>query len=98
LALSSRNRYLSPAARAQAAGLYGALAALRGAFNAGVVDAAELALIGNRSLAQSGAWDIEYLAVVDPLTLEARELAQAGDRVLAAARVDGIRLIDNIGL
>jgi pantothenate synthetase len=41
---------------------------------------------------------LEYLQIVDPLTLEPVEEVVPGSRAIVAASVGGVRLIDNLEL
>jgi pantoate--beta-alanine ligase len=93
LALSSRNSMLPPAARADALALSRALAAAGAASDRGV----EAMLAAAQGVMQDDTGvQLDYLAIVDP-----RTFAFAGDsyrgpaQVLIAARVGGVRLIDN---
>jgi pantoate--beta-alanine ligase len=98
LALSSRNVRLSPAARARAAGLSEALRAIEAGVKAGKRSAAEL-VNGARAVLVArgiGVGDVEYLAVVDPETLAPLKLIESRALVAIAARVENVRLIDNI--
>ena len=96
LALSSRNRYLSPAERAQAPALARALraaaAALAGGAAAGPVLARETAAL------TAAGFEVEYFALVDGPSLRAIEAATPGARLIAAARLGPVRLIDNLGV
>ena len=105
LAMSSRNAYLTAEERSAAPRLYQALERIAAQFASGETDAACLAKAGMAVLcplpekgSEEPRFSVEYLAVVDPLTLESREQAQRGDRVLAGARLGNARLIDNIAL
>lgn len=100
LALSSRNQYLSPMERNVAPRISESLKRLAGCFAGGVTDTESLAVEAKHVLqsAKGATIELEYLAVVDPLTLEPRERAQVGDRVLIAATIGTTRLIDNIML
>jgi pantoate--beta-alanine ligase len=94
LALSSRNRFLGPDERKIAPRLFQVLnsfaAALRGGIPAeGAVDA------GRRELSGLG-FVVDYLALVDAATLQALSAARAGARLISAARLGTVRLIDNI--
>ena len=96
LALSSRNRYLSPAARAQAVCLVEALRAasdlyLKGERSAAALTGAMEARIRARPLARP-----EYLAVVEEATLQPVNEAGPSTLIALAVRVDGTRLIDNL--
>lgn len=100
LAISSRNSYLADPERVGAAKLYHGLKVMAACFAGGVSDVESLVLEGRHAMVEhvSVKPEIEYLAVVDPLTLEPRESAQLGDRILVAAKLGATRLIDNIAL
>ena len=105
LALSSRNAYLSPAERAVAPRLYAGLAGMQERFADGITSVRELVAAGEEIISggseagpEGPAFRMEYLAVVDPSTLEPRETALAGDRALVAAYLGSTRLIDNVAL
>jgi pantoate--beta-alanine ligase len=90
LALSSRNRYLSPAERAVAATLPRALDAVAAA----TADGADAGLAaGLAALATEPAIELDYLVVTDPDLGPAPE--RGPGRALIAARVGSTRLIDN---
>lgn len=97
LALSSRNARLSAHGRVTARSIPMALAAIADASRRGVTAAPDLESAGRRVLAQPGL-ELDYLAIVDAATLEQVEIASGPRRVLLAAVVDGVRLIDNIAL
>jgi pantoate--beta-alanine ligase len=94
LAMSSRNALLDPEQRSRARSLFEALETARGLAARGersseaVIDAALHTL-------RSYGVDAEYVALVDPETLEPLERL-AGEALLAvAARIGDVRLIDN---
>ena len=95
LALSSRNRYLSPAERLQAASLSLGLRGARERLDAGERSAARIAAVVRATW--KGLRDVkeDYVAVVDAATLQ--PVARVRGRVLVAvaARVGRARLIDN---
>lgn len=94
LALSSRNTRLDAAARQDALALSRALRAASAASEAGV----EAALAAAQGVVQldSGV-ALDYLAIVDPDTFLPVEDAHIGPaRVIIAARVGDVRLIDNL--
>jgi len=91
LALSSRNRYLSSEERKTAALIPVALNDIVAA-----AGSLESVVQARRLLEQSGI-DVDYLAVVDPVTLEPAQ-PNSPVRVIIAARVGSTRLIDNMGL
>jgi pantoate--beta-alanine ligase len=96
LALSSRNVHLSPTERRQALALSASLAEAREAVRAGERDAGRLAEGVRQRLKAAEGVDLQYVAVVDPDTLE--DLTQVADTVLVAvaAKVGATRLIDNV--
>jgi pantoate--beta-alanine ligase len=90
LALSSRNRFLSPAERQTAALLHQVMREI-----AMATDVAAAVVAGTRRLTASG-FTVDYLALVDGPSLAPLEHASPGGRVIAAARLGNVRLIDNI--
>ncbi len=95
LALSSRNRYLEAAERAQAPALRKAILAMDRAFRGGERDVAALLALGHATLARAPLFRLDYLELRDPETLVLRTKAEAGDLVAAAAWIGRARLIDN---
>ncbi|NLS29174.1 Pantothenate synthetase [Sphingomonas sp. S2M10] len=93
LALSSRNAYLMPEDRARAVALPRALGAAAKAIGDGGDRQAALAQ-AQESLAAAG-FEVDYVALVDAESLTAPVEGQPM-RLLAAARIGGTRLIDNI--
>jgi len=95
LALSSRNAYLSADERRRAVALPHALTTARDAIRSGVSvkDALDAA---RHSLAQAGFGPIDYIALVDAATLEPIDACIGKARLIAAAKIGGTRLIDNI--
>lgn len=97
LALSSRNAYLSATDRQAALTLPRALSdAARDIGNGADVEAT-LADAKARLLA-AGFSQVDYFALVDAATLEPLATLDRTGRLLAAARIGGTRLIDNIAL
>ncbi|MBK5910523.1 pantoate--beta-alanine ligase [Rhodothalassium salexigens] len=98
LALSSRNQHLSAAARATAAQLYRALA--EGAERAAAGEAAlVVATDVEAALLDAGFDGVDYVTLADAETLD--PMVRLGDRparLLAAARLNGVRLIDNLAV
>ena len=94
LALSSRNRFLTEAERERAPLLHAVLVQLARALAASGT-AQGLLAEARRELNDAG-FGVEYLALVDATTL--RELAawRPGSRLIVAARLGSVRLIDNI--
>lgn len=99
LALSSRNRYLSEAERAEAPRLYATLQAVQAGLRAGATDAVALEAAAVRELTNHG-WNVDYVSLRRQRDLKAPEAAQiaAGEPLvaLAAARLGATRLIDNL--
>ncbi len=97
LALSSRNVRLSPAERQAATVLSRALAAGRGALLAGERSGAAVERAMRTVVAAEPAVELDYAVVVDADSLE--EVSVLGDvaslRLLIAAQVGAVRLIDN---
>ncbi len=94
LALSSRNALLAPEERVRALAIPAALAAA-GELAAGGERSAEALLDAARQAMHAGGVDPEYVALVEPDTLEPIDTL-AGEALLAiAARVGEVRLIDN---
>ncbi len=92
LALSSRNRFLSAEERSRAPALHAALVAAEAALRAGRDTAPALAE-ATASLVRQG-FAVDYLALVEPETL--RPGTALPGRLIAAARLGGVRLLDNI--
>jgi pantoate--beta-alanine ligase len=96
LAMSSRNRFLSTAERTKAPVLIGVLR-----------ETARLLAVGDeavgplsdaaRQLATDG-FDTDYIALVEGPTLVPINRAGSGARLIAAARLGSVRLLDNIGV
>jgi len=95
LAMSSRNTYLSKDERAAAAVLRRALKLAQERVRAGERDAEALRMEMRRLIESEPLARVDYVAVVDPETLEAVE--RVGDSVVIAlaARFGNTRLIDN---
>jgi len=93
LALSSRNARLDPAERERALALSRGLEAVRAAVESGERDAAAAEAAGRAAMDGT---DPEYLAVVDPETLERVREIDGRVLVVVAARIGPARLIDNI--
>jgi pantoate--beta-alanine ligase len=96
LAMSSRNRYLSPEQRQQALVLSRALRRVEAEIGAGLVDAPPLIDAGLAVLADEPEIRVDYFSVVDPNTLEDVVDVTAGALVAVAAAVGPARLIDNV--
>lgn len=98
LALSSRNAYLDEDARGRAAVLWAALVAAQQKLAEGERGGAALCGAMRDAANAVPGVDLDYAAVVDPLTLEPIEIVGKEARAIIAARVAGVRLIDNAPL
>ena len=97
LAMSSRNALLSEEERAMAPALYRTMAELSGAIcRGGAPQEAIAAAIA--SLGGAGFGPIDYVAYVDGDTLEPLDQYREGGRLIAAAFLGNVRLIDNISV
>jgi pantoate--beta-alanine ligase len=94
LAMSSRNRLLSPDGRSRAIAMPAALAAARRllARGEGSVDAL---LAGAREAMRAHGVEPEYVELVDPATFEPLDALVEEGLLVLAARVEDVRLIDN---
>jgi pantoate--beta-alanine ligase len=97
LALSSRNAYLSPEERSNAVELPRALNAAAEAISSGARVSEALAAAKER-LTRAGFSRIDYVALVNALTLEPLEQARGPMRLIAAALIGRTRLIDNVAV
>lgn len=99
LALSSRNRYLSPEERIQAPALLAALQAARAAWRGGETDAAALlGRVRDHLATEAPLGRIDYAALVNRDTLEPQSLADARSLLALAVFFGRARLIDNLEL
>ncbi len=98
LALSSRNVYLTPAERAAAPLLYRGLCRAQALFAAGERDGGVLRASVREVIAIEPRFEIDYVSVADPDTLQELERVDGSALVSLAARLGRTRLIDNIML
>jgi pantoate--beta-alanine ligase len=96
LAMSSRNRYLSPKERELGLILSKALFAMRDAFGRGERRASALEATGWRMLERVVGLTPRYLAAVNADTFQRVNNVHHGDAAVGAVRVGETRLIDNI--
>ncbi|HEV2981057.1 MAG TPA: pantoate--beta-alanine ligase [Solirubrobacteraceae bacterium] len=97
LAMSSRNQLLSPDERRRASAIPAALAAAEQAVAAGESAADAIARAASDTLAAAGL-EPEYVALVDPETLEPLQSLFASGLLVLAVRVGSVRVIDNATL
>ncbi|NPA16974.1 MAG: pantoate--beta-alanine ligase [Aquificae bacterium] len=99
LAMSSRNKYLSPEERESALSLSRALFTAKEIFEKGETDPEKIKQ-KMRQIIQSYPHirDIQYIEIVDPKTLQPKKRVEKGDVIALAVYVGDTRLIDNITL
>jgi pantoate--beta-alanine ligase len=95
LAMSSRNVRLTPEGRAIAGVLYSAITAAAGDIRAGQSDRMAIREAAEK-LRAAGFERVEYIELRDAGTLMPSDDPRRPRRMLAAAWLDGVRLIDNI--
>jgi pantoate--beta-alanine ligase len=98
LAMSSRNKYLSPEQRETAPALHRLLTEIAAKFAAGE-DAATLLADGIKTLKSLGFDPVDYLEIRDSETLDALDINspnRGNARVFVAANLGATRLIDNV--
>ena len=96
LALSSRNRFLSAAEHAVAPRLFRVLSTVAGVLAQGG-PAGEPLAAAQRDLTHDG-FEVDYVALVDGPALAPLPAARSGARLIAAARLGSVRLLDNMGV
>lgn len=95
LALSSRNRFLSPQQRREAPRLHQALNQVKSAAEGGDRNFEAMEFAADTELARHG-WHVDYVVVRRRATLTAPEPADRELVVLGAAKLGETRLIDNL--
>ena len=99
LALSSRNMYLSPEQRKRAPGMVRGLREGRALVRAGMRDPRTiLTRVRARIRREARPDGIDYLALVDPTTLEPLKRIAGPGLLIAAIRMGKTRLIDNLSV
>jgi pantoate--beta-alanine ligase len=94
LAMSSRNRFLSAQERATAPVLYSVLREAAKVLVGGL--AAGDVLAGARASLERQGFAVDYFTLVDGPGLAPIEVAVPGSRLIAAARLGSVRLLDNV--
>lgn len=97
LAMSSRNVYLTSSERAVAPKLYQQLTLCAEQVSTGACGVAE-AISSSLEYLNSNGFSIDYFALVNPTTMIPSESPQSTDRLVVAARLGHIRLLDNVPL
>jgi pantoate--beta-alanine ligase len=98
LAMSSRNRYLSPEDRKDAAFLHRALLRAQEIFQKGERKPAVLQAEAEKILREKPNLRLEYLEIVDAQSLQALERIERPARAMLAVHLHETRLIDNVPL
>jgi pantoate--beta-alanine ligase len=98
LAMSSRNAYLKADERKVAGELNRVLKEVIAQVRAGKSSIADAEAFGKKALLARGFQSVDYVAIRDAATLAPVEKLSSPARVLAAARVGGTRLIDNMAV
>ncbi len=98
LALSSRNVRLSKEGRGHALAISRGLFRARAAFEAGERRSDVLEDIVVQEISSMPNPQIDYVALVEERSLQRVERVEGACRILVVARVDGVRLLDNIRL
>jgi pantoate--beta-alanine ligase len=97
LALSSRNAYLDAATRPQAAAIFQGLSRAQRACALGE-RAVDVLVAGVERDLVAADFRFDYVAIVDPMTLEPLREVDRPARALVAARLGPVRLIDNLAI
>ncbi len=95
LALSSRNRFLSPVERQEAPRLHQVLYQVKSAVEGGDSNFEAMEFVADAELARHG-WHVDYVVVRRRATLTAPEPGDKELVVLGAAKLGDTRLIDNL--
>jgi pantoate--beta-alanine ligase len=96
LAMSSRNRFLSAEERAKAPAFMRTLRATAERLTSG--EAATGALTEARAALADKGFGVDYFALVEGPSLVPIEHAAPGARLIAAAKLGSVRLLDNVGV
>lgn len=96
LALSSRNKYLTPEQKTDALALNKILHNIKMCYNKGITDIKSLSETAYAFLNENHS--LEYIEFLDKNDLERKEAADSDTVVFIAAKVGGVRLIDNMEL
>jgi pantoate--beta-alanine ligase len=98
LALSSRNIYLNPEERVAALCLYRGIQAARDLVAAGEHSRDQIVAAVREIITATPFTRIDYVALVDPESLQEIEVVQGAARLLLAVWINNTRLIDNTSL
>jgi pantoate--beta-alanine ligase len=95
LAMSSRNKYLSPSARKDALCLHNSLLLAKKLFKQGITPSNKI-IAEMSNLIENNNGIVDYIEVVDSQTLEHLAELRTGCRILVAVIIENTRLIDNM--
>jgi len=95
LAMSSRNAYLSPEERALAPEFNRILTQCAEEIRTKARSPKDALLMAHQRLSDSG-FKVDYLAIVDPVTMQESQGLIDTDRLMSAIRLGKVRLLDNI--
>jgi pantoate--beta-alanine ligase len=98
MALSSRNRYLSEDERRRAVAISQALRGMAESLAGGKRPTGPAIAGVERTLREAGFDKIDYVAVVDAVTLKPLKRVDRPGRILIAAKMGSTRLIDNVAV
>ncbi len=96
LALSSRNKYLSPKERREARVLYASLKKAGNLFKKGIRDANRIKNIIFKMINNKKTARLEYVEIVNTKSLKPVKKIKSGTLIAIACRFGQVRLIDNI--
>lgn len=96
LAMSSRNIYLNPKERKRALSLFSSLQQGRDMIQSGTMDLTKILRGMKRSIERTPGVRLDYLKIVDPVTLEAVKKVMKKVLLVGAIGVGKTRLIDNL--
>ncbi|GAI47047.1 unnamed protein product, partial [marine sediment metagenome] len=96
LAVSSRNKYLTPEQKKDATLIYKSLQKCRKMIDARVTDSETIIAEMRKILSQAPSIKIEYISIVDAETLQTTDLIARQVLAAVAVRIGQARLIDNI--
>jgi pantoate--beta-alanine ligase len=97
LAMSSRNKYLNTDDRKKALCLSKSLVETQKLFSDGTDDPGKI-ISEISKIIQNSNGKIDYIEIVDSVTLKSVSVVQNGNRILLAVKIAETRLIDNIEL
>ena len=96
LAMSSRNVYLSPSEREDAGALFFSLQEAGDMVKSGVRESSVIRREIRRIIGRKKSAKIEYVEIVDPVTLEPLKSVEKEALIALAVKIGKTRLIDNI--